>query len=183
MDVDKLKKWLDVAQQFQGESFWTDLFGPSSPNAMGPMPPADAASPSNTQTNHQPNHTSSHQQRTIPVEEQPKDPKTPAKIKPEIDIFETETEWIIWVDLPGVKKTDIQLNLIGRNLIIKGIAKLPFPKEVIIHSERLNGSFERTISMPETLSVQAVPIAKFAEGILEIRLAREQPKKHHIPID
>ncbi|WEG14346.1 Hsp20/alpha crystallin family protein [Pullulanibacillus sp. KACC 23026] len=182
MDVDKLKKWLDMAQQFQGENFWSDLFGPSNQPPMT-MPQAQPDSPSNAQNNQQSNQEShSGTQGTAPVEAS-RENTPPVKSKPEIDIFETETEWIIWVDLPGVNKTDIQLNLIGRKLIIKGVAKLPFPKEALVHSERLNGSFERSITMPENLSGQAKPVAKLLEGILEIRLAREQPRKLPIQID
>ncbi|MGG3470114.1 Hsp20/alpha crystallin family protein [Neobacillus pocheonensis] len=42
MEVDKLKKWLDVAQQFQSEKFWNQIFNehnqPSAPNTQSLNP-------------------------------------------------------------------------------------------------------------------------------------------------
>jgi HSP20 family protein len=174
MDVDKLKKWLDVAQQFQGENFWSDIFESTTNSQAGKMP-----NPQGEQVNHSKPRQAGPtppQEKAIPVQEAP-------SVKPAIDIFEADSEWIIWVDLPGIQKSDIQLNLIGRQLVIKGVAPLPFPDVPLIHSERLNGTFERTINMPDNLSTEAQPLAKFTEGILEIRLQREQPKKHKIKID
>jgi HSP20 family protein len=173
MDVEKLKKWLDVAQQFQGENFWSDIFDSNNQTATQMSNPQAEQTVSSKARQPEARPT---QEKTIPVQEAP-------CVKPAIDIFETESEWIIWVDLPGLRKTDIQLNLVGRQLIIKGVAPIPFPDVHLIHSERLNGTFERTINMPDNLSTDAQPLAKFTEGILEIRLQRDQPKRHKIKID
>jgi HSP20 family protein len=35
MEVDKLKKWLDVAQQFQTEQFWNRIFDEKKQNPTG----------------------------------------------------------------------------------------------------------------------------------------------------
>lgn len=35
MEVDKLKKWLDAAQQFQSEQFWNQIFDEKNPNKTG----------------------------------------------------------------------------------------------------------------------------------------------------
>lgn len=174
MDVDKLKKWLDVAQQFQGENFWSDIFESGAHSQTANMQNLQSE-----QAKHaQPKQTgpASPTEKNIPVQEAP-------SVKPAIDIYEADHEWIIWVDLPGLQKSDIQLNLIGRQLIIKGEAPLAFPGVPLVHSERLNGTFERTINLPDNLATEAQPIAKFSDGILEIRLPRDQPKKHRINID
>lgn len=180
MDVDKLKKWLDVAQQFQGENFWADIFDSSKQGN-----PQHQPNPHQNGINQAMNHGSG-QSGKGPVQEgaSPYDSnQTPASPQPAVDIFETDTEWIIVMDLPGVKKNDIQLNLVGHRLIVKGVAHLSHPDTTIIHSERLNGTFERSINMPENLSLNNLPAAKFFDGLLEVRLPRERPKKHQIKID
>ena len=174
MDVDKLKKWLDVAQQFQGENFWSDIFETNNNLQAANMPNSQGELAS---------HSKPSQPGPMSSQEKARPDQVDTSIKPAIDIFETATEWIIWVDLPGIRKSDIQLNLIGRQLIIKGVAPLPFPDVPLVHSERLNGTFERSINMPENLATDAQPLAKFTDGILEIRLQREHPKKHKIIID
>lgn len=183
MDVDKLKKWLDVAQQFQGENFWSDIF---ESQKQGPYNPKQhPQSPNDHYMNQEKNQTSGQYDKgtynAAPIHNPPN--QAPAAPQPPIDIFESETEWIIVIDLPGVKKTDIQLNLVGRQVIIKGLVHLPYPDATIVHSERLSGTFERSINMPDNLSLNCQPAARFYDGILEVRLPREKPKKHTINID
>lgn len=202
MDVDKLKKWLDVAQQFQGDNFWSDIFDQTNqPNQtnqqnMGQTPPNPRTSKYPNQSSPEqsspespapPNHQHQSRER-IPSQSQQGTPPSETNDQkkapqPAVDIFESDREWIIWIDLPGVKKEEIQLHLVGRKLVIKGVAHLPFPNETLVHSERLNGTFERHIAMPENLGSNAQPAAKFENGVLEVRLPRESPKKHHISID
>jgi HSP20 family protein len=38
MEVDKLKKWLDVAQQFQSDQFWNQIFDENNKNPPGNSP-------------------------------------------------------------------------------------------------------------------------------------------------
>ncbi|MGV3487677.1 MAG: Hsp20/alpha crystallin family protein [Tuberibacillus sp.] len=121
MDVDKLKKWLDVAQQFQGKDFWSDIFDD------GPQPPqSNQSQPQNRQ-----------ETNIIP--------------QPTTDLYQTPTHWIVVVDLPGMDKTEIRLTCVKNTLTIKGEAKALFPEAEIIHSERLSGQFERSINLPESI--------------------------------
>jgi HSP20 family protein len=151
-----LKKWLDVAQQFQGKDFWSDIFDES------PGAPFTQDNPPHNQVRNE-------------HEEKPKP-------QPATDLYQTPTEWIIVVDLPGVGKSDIKLTCIRNVLTIKGSAKYIFPEAQIIHSERLSGEFERTINLPE--NVEGVkPIASFRDGLLIIRIPRLAAKAYQIDIE
>ncbi len=181
MDVDKLKKWLDVAQQFQGDHFWSDIFESSNP-MQGANPNTEQPNPKINPVPKERNTTEHVYHSTYSEDQTPKN-EPPNPPQPAVDIFETDTEWILWIDLPGIHKSDIQLNLVGRRLIIKGVAHTPFPDDTLIHSERLNGTFERSINMPDNLTLNIQPNAKYKDGVLEVRLSRDKPKKHQIAID
>ncbi|GGH73976.1 HSP20 family protein [Pullulanibacillus pueri] len=158
MDVDKLKKWLDVAQQFQGNDFWSEIF--------------DDNTTSFSQNQKQKKGYTAKQE----MAEQPKPPQ------PAIDLFQTPNEFIILIDLPGIAKEDVQLTLTGNKVTIQGTARLNYSAETLIHSERLNGSFERSIDLPDAVDSQRA-MAQFHQGILHIRLPRAEPNRHSISID
>lgn len=155
MDVDKLKKWLEVAEQFQGNDFWSDIFEENKNRPIKSNPP--------NQYNQSDNQT------------QP----TP---QPFYDLYQTPGEWIVLINLPGVAKEDIELSISGSLINIKGQARLLYHDVNILHSERLNGTFNRTIQLPENVG-ETKSLAKFQNGLLEIRIPRVKPTEHPINID
>lgn len=160
MDVDKLKKWLEVAEQFQGKEFWNDIF-----DSVG--------DPNFTNSNNE--NRAQKNNKTEAIKEQP-------PIQPPIDLYQTGSEWIVIVDLPGIRKDDLELSIYGNTLTIKGEARPLYPNAITIHSERLGGEFERTINLPENLDDRK-PLAKFHDGLLEIHIPRLRPKSFRIDIE
>ncbi|WP_163538700.1 Hsp20/alpha crystallin family protein [Gracilibacillus sp. YIM 98692] len=95
---------------------------------------------------------------------------------PNVDLYETQTEGTLLLDLPGLHSIeDIDLKKNGTNLIITG--NIPDltpktkdkPKQII--NERFTGPFERSIPIPFSFSTQHVS-AKYMNGLLEIRLGK-----------
>jgi HSP20 family protein len=78
-------------------------------------------------------------------------------------------KYICRVSLPGVEPKQIEINLQGNLLTIKGEKKITKTlKEVEVkHSEFLYGSFERTLTLPEGV-VSDKLVAEFHNGVLEI---------------
>ncbi|MBM7645728.1 HSP20 family protein [Scopulibacillus daqui] len=101
---------------------------------------------------------------------------------PLYDILQTDHLWIILIDLPGVEKGDIQLTIAGNQIQISGRARCPYDNVAIIHSERLNGTFQRTIHLPEIISEEQAK-AVFDQGVLEIKIPRNVPRGKNIHID
>ena len=87
-------------------------------------------------------------------------------------------------ELPGMKKEDIEVNLAGESLTIKGEKKED--KEVkednYYRRERSYGSFLRTVALP--CEVKSAEIkASFKDGVLEIRMPKtEEAKKNSIAV-
>lgn len=104
---------------------------------------------------------------------------------PAVDIYETKESIILNVELPGVTKEDIALEVKDSTLTIKGEKKLEknVKEESFHRMERSYGSFTRAFTLPSTVQQDKVK-AKFRDGILEIMLPKaEEAKPKQIKVD
>lgn len=99
---------------------------------------------------------------------------------PGIDISETDTQFQISVELPGMKKEDISVNLENRQLTISGERKFKDEeKGKTYHRVETNyGSFNRSFQLPDNVEEQTIS-ASYEDGILNITIdkSEEQVKK------
>ena len=107
--------------------------------------------------------------------------------RPAVDIYHTEGFIIIHVDLPGVRKSDITVDVKGNRLTIKGERKCTteINEEACTCRERAFGSFARSFILPDQLAPDKVK-AKFKDGVLEIEVpipAEEKPKQVSVRVD
>lgn len=96
---------------------------------------------------------------------------------PRINILENEKAIGIEVELPGVKKENINITLEDNILTIKGEKKSAEvdDKTRYYRSERTFGSFKRSFTMPKDVESDNVE-AKFEDGVLFVTLQKVQPK-------
>jgi HSP20 family protein len=88
---------------------------------------------------------------------------------PEIDVFEKDGRLVTKIDLPGLKKEDVKVEVTDGHLAISGERKTESEekKEHFYRSERHYGSFYRAIPLPEGVKLEDVK-ATFADGVLEV---------------
>lgn len=101
------------------------------------------------------------------------------------DIRETEKEYIIDAEIPGVRKEDIKIDLRDDNLTIfvEHNEELNEERENYIRRERRYGSFSRSFYV-ENVKHEGVT-AKYNNGVLTINLPKEKEgnrKSHRIDI-
>jgi HSP20 family protein len=106
--------------------------------------------------------------------------------RPELEIFELENLLKVRVDLPGIKKEEVNIEVSDVGLTISGERKREKEekKGEYLRSERVYGAFFRTIPLPEFAKLDEVK-AVFADGVLEVTVplaARIEPQKRTIPI-
>jgi HSP20 family protein len=97
---------------------------------------------------------------------------------PTLDVHETEDEYLVFVDLPGVKSEDVVVELTDRVLTISG-SRTPVESGEVRRSERPFGSFVRRLTLPKGVDSDKVE-AEYKEGVLELRIpkrAEAKPKK------
>jgi HSP20 family protein len=94
---------------------------------------------------------------------------------PMVDITETEKEYVVKADLPGVTKEEVKVTVENGLLSLSGERKSE--KEVkgekVHRVERTYGSFLRTFTLPEGVDAAKVA-AEFKEGVLTVRLPKEE---------
>ena len=93
----------------------------------------------------------------------------PAAWAPGIDVFEKDNRLITRIDLPGMKKEDVKVEVTDGHLAISGERKSETEekKDNVYRCEREYGSFHRAVPLPEGVKLEDVK-ATFADGVLEV---------------
>ena len=107
-----------------------------------------------------------------------------ARLAPAVDVSEDETGYTITVELAGVKKEDVTVEVHENVLSIRGEKKSEREekKEKTHWVERSYGSFSRSFTLPPT-ALSAELKATFKEGVLTIEIPKqEQVKPRQIAI-
>jgi HSP20 family protein len=97
---------------------------------------------------------------------------------PPLDVRETDDEYLVLVDLPGVKATDVAIEVSDRVLSISG-SRAPFGTGQAQLSERPYGSFTRTLTLPQGVDEEKIA-ANYVDGVLELHVPKpveQRPKK------
>jgi HSP20 family protein len=97
---------------------------------------------------------------------------------PSVDLYEEKDDIVVKAELPGMEKDNIEVNLSGNRLTIKGEKKQEeeVKKEGYYRSERSYGSFVRNLELPREVQIDKVKAA-FKNGILEVRLPKTEKAK------
>jgi HSP20 family protein len=97
---------------------------------------------------------------------------------PAIDIYESEDAVVVKTELPGMTEKDVEVNLLGDTLTVKGEKKKEEEKkEKHYHRlERAYGSFQRSVKLP-SMVVHEKAKASFKNGVLEIEIPKKEEAK------
>lgn len=103
----------------------------------------------------------------------------PVGFQPTCDINEDKDHYFVSIDLPGVKKEDIKIELQGTTLHISGERQRALDEddpETILRQERVYGKFERTFQLPTSINVDEIE-AHYENGVLNIALPKLEKAK------
>jgi HSP20 family protein len=97
---------------------------------------------------------------------------------PATDLVETETEYVLRADLPGLTEDDVKIELEENVLTISGERKAEHAerKEGYYRVERASGHFSRALTLPEGVDSDAIS-ANFDRGVLEVRIPKPEQRK------
>jgi len=104
---------------------------------------------------------------------------------PSIDVEETEKEYRVTAELPGLEERDVEVLLQDGMLTVRGEKKLESENRNRAYSERFYGRFERQITLDRDVDETAVN-ATFKNGILTVtapKSARAVESSKRIPIN
>ena len=97
------------------------------------------------------------------------------EMKLKVEVKEDDKAYTIRAEIPGVKKDDIQVEVHGDQVSIRGEIKREKEEkkgEKLLHSERYYGMVSRSFSLPSEVDDKAT-VAKYQDGVLDLTL----PKK------
>jgi HSP20 family protein len=97
---------------------------------------------------------------------------------PAMDLVETEDQYVLRADLPGLADEDVNVQLEDNVLTISGERKIEqhTEREGYYRLERGFGGFSRALTLPEGIDPDGVQ-AHFDRGVLEIRIPKPAQKK------
>ena len=92
---------------------------------------------------------------------------------PAMDVSETEENYMVSMDLPGLKKENISIEVVDNMLNVSGERKdeLKYEEGQTHRVERSFGSFKRSFTLPKTVNAEDIE-AHYEDGVLNIRLPK-----------
>jgi HSP20 family protein len=103
---------------------------------------------------------------------------------PKADLVETDNEFDVTVDLPGMKREDVAVEVKNGDLWITGKrAEEKEEKGATYHRvERRYGEFRRVLALPAKIDAEKVT-AKYDNGVLKVTVPKmEEAKAKHIEV-
>jgi HSP20 family protein len=103
---------------------------------------------------------------------------------PPMDLTETDEQFVLRADLPGLDENDVEIEVKDNVLTISGERETEHEerREGFHRVERASGRFLRSLDLPRGIDAGAVS-AEFDRGVLEVRIPKpeeRQPTKVHI---
>ena len=104
--------------------------------------------------------------------------------EPNLDLYEDKDKITVKAELPGMRKEDIDIALVGNTLTISGERKHEEEREEgdTYRAERYFGRFQRSITLPSPVDANKIQ-ASYKNGVLTITLPKaEEAKRKQIQV-
>ena len=106
---------------------------------------------------------------------------------PAVDVFEDEDKIVLRAELPGMKKEDIDVEMHGDTLTIKGERRFENEEERdnYVRVERAYGRFQRSFTVGTPVKAGQVK-ASYRDGVLEVSIPKAEetkPKKVEVAVE
>ena len=96
---------------------------------------------------------------------------------PAADVSETDAAYVVEIELPGVRREDVDVELDGNELVVTGEVKERKREGLLRRRTRRIGDFEYRVTLPGDLKADDVA-ASLAHGVLTVHVPKAQTSKH-----
>ncbi len=96
-------------------------------------------------------------------------------VAPLVDIYENDDEILLHVDMPGVDKKDLTVNIDNGRLALGGVRKVE-TSGATQWEEFGDVEFQRTFSVPQTIDAEKID-AELKDGVLRLHLPKSEAAK------
>jgi HSP20 family protein len=104
--------------------------------------------------------------------------------QPDVDVFETEAEVVVLVEIAGIRSEDLRVTVDGEELRISGVRRVPERPDAkrLLQMEIAAGPFERRLRIPIPYDRDRVT-AHLADGFLTVTLPRRVPVRRQLKLE
>jgi len=96
---------------------------------------------------------------------------------PPVNVFRKGDDFVVIMEVPGVKKSDLDIQVRGNAIRVAGIKSVDYSERASLHRrERLAGHFDRTITLPVQIDADQIK-AECHDGVLAMFLQRAERDK------
>jgi HSP20 family protein len=96
---------------------------------------------------------------------------------PVLNVFRKGDDTVVIAEVPGIKKSDLQIQVKDRTIRISGTKSVAYPEKAGLHRrERVAGRFDRAVSIPVEIDADKIK-AECRDGILALYLPRAERDK------
>ena len=96
---------------------------------------------------------------------------------PPINIFQKDDDFVAVVELPGIDKSDLEIEAKENTIRIRGKKTIAYGERASVHRrERVSGVFDRTLSVPIRIEPDRIK-AEYRDGILALFIPRAEADK------
>jgi HSP20 family protein len=97
--------------------------------------------------------------------------------RPPTDVYETDDEFVVQVEIAGVRQEDFSISLYERRLTISGVRHNPGPDRRAYHQMEVQlGEFRTEVELPGPV-VEAQIEAEYGAGFLHVILPKLRPQR------
>jgi HSP20 family protein len=103
-------------------------------------------------------------------------PAALSRWNPAVNVYQDKDRFTVVVELPGLKKEEIEISLHENTLTIAGERKRAESSEQEFLTERLYGKFQRSLTLPTAVDAEKVK-ASYKDGLLQVVLPKAEEAK------
>jgi HSP20 family protein len=100
---------------------------------------------------------------------------------PFVDIEEGDDAYVLEVELPGVQRDDVNIELVGNELMISGELKERERKGIVRRRARRVGRFDYRVMLPSQVEAKNIE-AKLSDGVLTVRVPKQEQGRRRIEV-
>lgn len=95
---------------------------------------------------------------------------------PMADVSETDDAYVVEIEVPGIKREDIAVDLVGRELTVTGERKETQRQGWFRHRTRRTGQFRYSVTLPHDVDADRID-ASLVDGVLTVRAPKSDTAK------
>lgn len=100
--------------------------------------------------------------------------------RPPTDVFETEQQVVVQIEVAGMRRDDFYITLEDRRLLISGVRTHAPSSPGAYHQLEVNfGEFRSEVELPSPVEVEGIE-AEYEDGFLRVTLPKAKPRRVEI---